>query len=240
MNKTIHYCWFGKNPKSKLILKCIKSWKKYCPDYEIREWNEDNFDINCCDYVREAYESKKWAFVSDYCRFFVLYNYGGIYLDTDVELLKPIDSIASACVGFESEKLLNSGLVRAAEKHDKICELMLESYAKDHFMKQNGELNLLTVCERETEILCKFGLKLNNQMQVVCGTTVYPTEYFQPTNMSTGRVHITKNTVSIHHYAASWTSGYSRLRGKIYQIMCRIFGEGCAEKARKILGRKNK
>lgn len=237
-NKVIHYCWFGKNPKSRLILKCIESWKRFCPDYEIKEWNEDNFDINCCDYVKEAYASKKWAFVSDYCRFFVLYNYGGIYLDTDVELLKPIDSIASTCVGFESEKLINSGLVRAAEKHDKVCELMLESYAKDKFLKENGELNLLTVCERETEILCKFGLKLNNQMQVVGGTTVYPMEYFQPTDMNTGRVYITKNTVSVHHYAASWKSGYSKFRGKVYRSSRRIFGETFAEWLKKVFGRK--
>lgn len=235
-NKVIHYCWFGGNPKPALIKKCMKSWKKYCPDYEIKEWNESNFDVNCCDYVKEAYKAKKWAFVSDYCRFYVLYNYGGIYLDTDVELLKPIDSIESACVGFESEKLVASGLVRAAKKHDKICGLMLKSYAKDKFIKANGEFNLLTVCKRETEILRGFGLKLNNHMQVVCGTTIYPTEYFQPTDMNTGKIHLTKNTVSIHHYAASWESRYNRLRGKVYQFIRRIFGEKFAEKIRAIVG----
>ena len=114
MSKTIHYCWFGKNPKSKLILKCIDSWRKCCPDYEIKEWNEENFDINCCDYVREAYEAKKWAFVSDYCRFYVLYNYGGIYLDTDVELLKSLDVLSKNFVGFENQNRVNSGLIRGA------------------------------------------------------------------------------------------------------------------------------
>ena len=141
-NKTIHYCWFGKNPKSKLILKCIDSWRKHCPDYEIKEWNEENFDVNCCDYVREAYEAKKWAFVSDYCRFYVLYNYGGIYLDTDVELLKPLDILSEDFVGFENQNRVNSGLIRGAVSKDLICKLMLDSYANDHFLKQDGSYNL--------------------------------------------------------------------------------------------------
>lgn len=236
-NKVIHCCWFGRNPKSKLIQKCIESWKKYCPDYEIKEWNEDNFDINCCAYVREAYEAKKWAFVSDYCRFYILYNYGGIYLDTDVELLKTLDGLGQNFVGFEDSKRVNSGLVRGASKGDHICELMLQSYHKDRFLKKDGSFNLMTVCDRETQILQKFGMKLNNQMQVVCETTIYPTEYFQPIDMSTGIVHKTKNTVSIHHYTASWESGYNRLRGRIYKTVNRLFGKKAAENLRKICGR---
>lgn len=238
MKKTIHYCWFGKNPKPKLILKCIESWKKFCPDYDIKEWNEDNFDVTCCDYVREAYEAKKWAFVSDYCRFYVLYKQGGIYLDTDVELLKPIDWLGENFVGFESETRVNSGLVRAAEKGNNVCKLMLDSYASDHFLKQDGSFNLLTVCDRETRILCLHGMKTDNSFQIIENTKIYPSDYFNPTDMSNGKVSISSNTVSIHHYAASWVGKNDRIRGKIAKWFYRFFGTKNANRIRKVFGRK--
>lgn len=236
--KTIHYCWFGKNPKPALILKCIESWKTFCPDYEIIEWNEDNFDVNCCDYVREAYEAKKWAFVSDYCRFFVLFQYGGIYLDTDVELLKTLEQLNENFVGFESPNRVNSGLIRGAKSGDLICKHMLESYSKSHFRKKDGTLDLLTVCDRETEILCSLGLKRDNSLQDISGTTVYPSEFFNPMDMETGKLHITDNTVSIHHYAASWVNKKDRFRGKIAKWFYKTFGTEKADKIRKVLGRK--
>lgn len=240
MKKTIHYCWFGRNPKSKLILKCIESWKKHCPDYEIKEWNEDNFDVNCCDYVREAYEAKKWAFVSDYCRFYVLYNYGGVYLDTDVELLKSLDGLERAFVGFENADHCNSGLIRGAEKGDIICKQMLDSYQSDHFIKEDGSMNLITVCIRETDILCTFGLQRTNTLQTVCNTTVYPTEFFNPIDFETGKFHTTSKTVSIHHYAASWESKKSRFRGKAFQFINRYFGKRMARLIRKLfVGKSN-
>lgn len=236
--KTIHYCWFGRNPKPELVKKCIDSWKKNCPEYEIKEWNEDNFDVNCCDYVREAYEAKKWAFVSDYCRFFVLFQYGGIYLDTDVELLKTLEQLNENFVGFESPNKVNSGLIRGAKSGDLICKHMLESYSKSHFRKKDGTLDLLTVCDRETEILCSLGLKRDNSLQDISGTTVYPSEFFNPMDMETGKLHITDNTVSIHHYAASWISKKEQLRGRIAQLFYRVLGKNKADKVRKILGRK--
>lgn len=225
MSKYIHYCWFGRNPKSSLILKCLKSWKKYCPDCEIIEWNEDNFDVNCCDYVKEAYNAKKWAFVSDYCRFYVLYNFGGVYLDTDVELVKSIDGIGNTFVGFECPEQCNSGLIRGAEKGDEICKEMLDSYNKDRFRMEDGSFNLKTVCERETSLLCKYGLERNDKLQIVHGTTVYPTEYFNPTNIDTGKMTLTQNTVSIHHYAASWLDDNERFKYKFKQLLRRFFGK---------------
>lgn len=235
--KIIHYCWFGRNPKPALITKCIESWKKYCPDYDIIEWNEDNFDVNCCDYVREAYEAKKWAFVSDYCRFYVLYHNGGIYMDTDVELLKSLNDLGSTFVGFETSDHCNSGLVRGAEKGDKVCKLMLNSYHEDHFKKEDGQLNLMTVCERETDILSKYGLKKNNTLQSILGTIIYPTEYFNPIDFETGKFHTTKNSVSIHHYAASWESKKSLFRRNVYRIINRCFGKKVAKKIRGLFGR---
>ncbi|WP_043537899.1 glycosyltransferase family 32 protein [Ruminococcus albus] len=231
---TIHYCWFGRNPKPNLIIKCIDSWKNKCPNYNIIEWNEDNFDINCCNYVREAYEAKKWAFVSDYCRFYVLFHYGGIYLDTDVELLKSLDNLSDAFVGFESPQQVNSGLVRGANKGDSICKKMLDSYQNDCFLNDDGTYNLVTVCERETGILREYGLKLNNQLQLIENTTIYPSEYFNPTEIGTGKINISANTISIHHYAASWVDSNTRLRAKIYRTISRLFGVKFAERIRKM------
>ena len=129
--KKIHYCWFGGAPFPELVIKCMESWKRFCPDYEIIEWNESNFDIHCCKYVEQAYEAKKWAFVSDYCRFFVLYNYGGIYMDTDVELIKSLNGLPQNFVGFENKSTCNSGLIRGAVALDSVCKMMLDSYNND-------------------------------------------------------------------------------------------------------------
>ena len=230
MVKIIHYCWFGGNPKSELILKCIESWKKYCPDYKIIEWNEDNFDINCCEYVKEAYEAKKWAFVSDYCRFHVLYNQGGIYLDTDVELIKNLDGLSDCFVGFESNHRVASGLIRAANKGDRICKLMLESYSNDHFLNPDGSYNLMTVCDRETEILSNLGLKKNNSLQVVCNTTIYPKDYFCPYDFSTCQTNITNNTRSIHLYAGTWYSPQEDFAQKLRKKLNRFIPNSIAAK----------
>ena len=204
--KIIHYCWFGNNPKSELIKKCMESWKKYCPDYEIKEWNETNFNIHCCKYVEEAYEMKKWAFVSDYCRFWVLFHYGGIYLDTDVEIIKNLDELPNTFVGYEEKTIVNSGLIRGAEINDEICKRMIDSYNNDNFIKEDGTLNLQTVCHRETNILKGYGLKCNNTLQIVGNTTVFPIEWFAPKNYYTEKIKITKNTYTIHHYLKSWTN----------------------------------
>ncbi len=205
--KIIHYCWFGGNPLPELTLKCIESWKNFCPDYEIIEWNEQNFDINCSDYVKEAYEAKKWAFVSDYCRFYILNKQGGIYLDTDVELLKPIDDLLDCSfVGFEGKSVVASGLIRGVVPNDIVCQRMLDSYNSDHFLLDDGSFNLKTVCERETEIFQEYGLKSDGSLQTVINTKVFPSEYFCPLDNVTWNLNLTENTYSIHHYDSSWIS----------------------------------
>lgn len=223
MTKQLHYCWFGGNPKSDLIKKCQESWAQYCPDYEIIEWNESNFDVNCCDYVREAYAAKKWAFVSDYCRFYVLYHHGGIYLDTDVELIKPLDDLPDAFVGFENQDTCNSGLIRGAQAGDIICKSMLDSYHNDHFLLADGRYNTKTVCIRETDILKSYGLVSNGKQQCVEQTWVFPAEYFSPKDYLTEELNITENTISIHHYDASWYTEEDKLaaqlRAKYRKIM---------------------
>ena len=237
--KIIHYCWFGKNPKSKLIEKSIESWKKFCPDYEIIEWNEDNFDINCCRYVREAYENKKWAFVSDYCRFFALNKMGGVYVDTDVELLKNIDEyLDKPLVAFEDNITLAPGLIFACDKEDEACKALLSEYDADRFVLEDGSFNLRTVCHRATDLFVSKGLEQNNTLKEVAGYRVYPTDYFNPYDMNSGKITVTDTTVSIHHYAGSWVDSGSKARGKIYNILVRIFGKKFADWVRKIFGRK--
>lgn len=209
--KKIHYCWFGRNPKPEMVERCIATWKRLCTDYEIIEWNEENFDVNCCLYVQQAYDAKKWAFVSDYCRFWVLERYGGIYLDTDVELLKSLEGLPDTFIGFENKTSCASGLIRGALPGDEICQQMLRSYENDRFVLKNGRLNTKTVCARETEFLKQQGLVPDGTLQQVEQTWVYPPEYFSPKDYLTGELKITDNTVSIHHYDASWYSEEDKL-----------------------------
>lgn len=206
--KKIHYCWFGGNPLPELAQKCIESWRKFCPDYEIIEWNELNFDVNCCNYVREAYENKKFAFVSDYARFKILYENGGLYFDTDVEIIKPLDEIVTKGGFMGREKATGTfvapGLGLGVNPGLGLYAELLESYNSRHFVNKDGSLNLTTIVEYTTQVLLKHGLRDNNEIQFVAGIYVYPKEYFCPIDYETGKMCITDNTHSIHHYSASW------------------------------------
>ena len=207
IEKKIHYCWFGGNPLSELAQKCIASWKKYCPDYEIIEWNESNFDINCCDYVREAYEAKKWAFVSDVERLYALVNFGGIYMDTDVEVLKPLDDLLQyeSVSGFEAVDRIPTGLM-ACQRQQSLFEEFLHDYDNKHFLKPDGSYDITTNVTRITNICLKYGLQLNNKLQTVKGFTLFPVEYFCPKDFETKVLTITENTYVIHHFDGSWLS----------------------------------
>lgn len=220
--KKIHYCWFGNGEKSEEVCKCIESWKKFCPDYEIIEWNESNFDVLEIDYIKEAYEHKKWAFVSDYARFKILYENGGIYFDTDVELIRDLSPILSlgAYMGCEhamEEKsiLINPGLGMASEPKFNIYKEIINMYAEKHFLNNDGSFNLETVCEYTTNILKNHGFKEENKIQYISGIHIYPTEYFCPMNYKTGEINITSNTYSIHHYTASWQSPLMKIKSKL-------------------------
>lgn len=250
--KVIHYCWFGRNTLPELAQKCIMSWKKYCPDYEIKEWNEDNYDLNCCEYIMEAYKAHKWAFVSDYVRFDVLYRYGGIYFDTDVELIKPIDDIIDKgpFMGCEpicnkkkyrkiirSRKHLDLGLVApglgmAADSGMNIYKEILDYYNQMHFMDAGGKINGITVVEHITNILEKYGFKLENKIQNIAGIYIYPCDYFCPIDYNTGKLYITNNTHSIHHYVASWKSETSK---KVHRVSQFLFDKGIIGKVLAII-----
>lgn len=205
--KIIHYCWFGGNPLPKDAQKCIASWKKYFPDYEIKQWNESNFDVICCPYVKEAYEAKKYAFVSDYARFWVLYHEGGVYFDTDVEVIRDMSSVIAtgSFMGFEkglegSEMGVNPGLGLGIEARNSVIRDILSLYqAKSSFDIGEG-----TIVHFATEVLSRYGLIRENYKQKVGGIVIYPADYFCPMDSTTGITTITDNTVSIHHYSCSW------------------------------------
>lgn len=205
--KMIHYCWFGGAEKPSLAKKCIASWKKFCPDYEIIEWNETNIDIQAMpDYVKEAYEAQKWGFVPDYIRLWLVYTYGGIYLDTDVEIIKSFDQLLSlhAFCGFESKEYVNFGLGFGAEKGNARIKKVMDSYLEMHFRNEDGTLNLIPSPVLNTKALCECGLIQNNSLQNLENMMVYPMEYFCPMDYQTRLISKTKNTYSIHRYSASW------------------------------------
>lgn len=206
--KKIHYCWFGKNPLPEYAVQCIDSWKKHCPDYEIIQWNEDNYDINKCDYIKEAYHAKKWAFVSDYARLDIIYNHGGIYLDTDVELIKNLDPLLNekCFLAVEAESfLIATGLGFGAEKGDKNVKAMLDEYNGIHFEIAPGIFDPLNCPARNSKPFYKFGFSTEmNRVSSFNGATVFTPEYFSPYNYVTNQLNITDNTYSIHRYCASW------------------------------------
>ena len=208
--KRIHCFWFGHGEKNKLIRKCIRSWKKYCPDYQITEWNEDNYDLTTVPtFVRQAIEAGKWAFATDYLRYKVVYDYGGIYLDTDVELVKPLDPFLdeTAYFGFESDTNLyvNSGLGFGTEKGHALLRELMAVYETIHFIKDSGQFDIGPCTGRENEVFMKHGLIRNGNDQILDdGVHVFPPDYFCPMNWKTGDVSRTQRTVSIHWYTMSW------------------------------------
>lgn len=256
--KIIHYCWFGNKKIPKEFQTYIDGWKQLCPDYEIKKWTEENFPYKKSIYAAQAYRAKKWAFVTDYARFRILYEYGGIYLDTDVELVKPLDSLLEKCeteniqgfMGMERPETgdVAPGLICAAVPRNQLIKELLMGYKGRKFIDENGQQDLTTVVEYTNKILRTHGFENTESQADITGKNtitdiddsrfrIYPSDYFNPMDMNTGEIHITENTYSIHHYASSWVDGYSRLRGKIYKGIRRNLGEKAATKLQKLLGR---
>lgn len=237
--KVIHYCWFGRNPLPPLALKCIESWKKFLPDYEIREWNEDNFNVNMIPYTAEAYHAKKYAFVSDYARFWILYNYGGLYFDTDVEIIKPIDDIISigafmGCElwekkrGVEERPSIAPGLGLGVESGNSLYKEILDVYKNKHLATYKGVL-AETVVTIVTKLLIQKNTHINlKEITSVEGITIYPYEYFSPIIAGSGEECFTENTRTIHHYMASWKGRkqlgkMKKLRNRLHFIFNQIY-----------------
>ena len=231
--KIIHYCWFGRNPLPKSALRCIESWRKYFPDYEIKEWNEDNFDVNMIPFTQEAYKMRKFAFVSDVARFWILYRYGGLYFDTDVEVIRPMDDIVAqgAFMGIEVEcgngleyPYVAPGLGLGATPGMQFYRRILDHYEAQHFLDAEGKQIPGTVVWHNTTVLRDFGLKPHNDIQTVADITIYPIDYFNPLDDATGVLRKTANTRSIHWYDKTWLDNYGPVRKWTTRIIHRYFG----------------
>lgn len=224
----IHYCWFGNNPKPKLILKCIDSWKKFHPDWEIREWNENNYDVTKNDYIKEAYAQKKWAFVCDFARFDILNEYGGVFLDTDVEFLRSIPNEFlnhEAFAGFETQNTVNPGLIFASIQEHPILKSIIEDYSHKKFGELIDGKRIENIVDIVTKVLLDHGLTPDNSFQIVDGIAIYPNSIFCCFNHETQHFETTEDTVSVHHYFASWSPWYRRAYFKSIKIAVDILGK---------------
>lgn len=236
--KIIHYVWVGGKPLTPLAEKCIESWKKFCPDYEIKRWDETNFDINENAYCKEAFDSKKWAFVSDYIRLKVLYEYGGIYMDTDVEVTKPLDKFLThkAFSGYESDNHISTGII-ASEKGNVWTKKNLDYYTDKHFISKDNKLDLTTNVLTITSITKKMypDVVLNGKYTELNDVVFYPKDYFCPISLETRDCEITKNTHTIHHFCGSWLeppTKFQRFKTKIKTLIKKIIGKKNVQKIR--------
>lgn len=222
--KIIHYCWFGKNKLPDIFYKCIESWKKFCPDYEIKLWTEDNFDINIIPYCRDAYKQKKYALVSDYARLYILYKYGGIYLDIDVEMIKNIDIfLDNECfIGFEEGGKVAPGLILGAIKHSRVIKEIMSIYENFKMCYKRKH----DICKITTRFLKQYkNLEIKNQIQYLDGITIYPKEYFCASNWVTREINITNNTYCVHHYCGSWMNNIHKFKVRIRKLINSIFSK---------------
>lgn len=232
MPKVIHYCWFGRKPLPDSALKCIDSWKRFLPDYEIKQWNEDNFDVRAIPYTSDAYDADKYAFVSDFARFQILYDHGGLYFDTDVEIIKPLNDIIAAGPFFGAEVNGNPdkstfpkvapGLCIGAAKGNELFREILAKYRAMNFLGDDGTFNKYTMIPLVTDLLIQHGMSATAGVQKVGDFAIYPVEYFNPLDVATGRLNITPNTRSIHWFMASWLPPQAAWKKKLKQSIRRI------------------
>lgn len=223
--KVIHYCWFGGKPLPEDVLRCMESWKKYCPDYQIKRWDESNSDFSQCLYAQQALDAKKWAFASDYARLKAVYDEGGIYLDTDVELVRPLDDLLDlpGYIGMEESGryFVNTGLGFGAEKGNSVVSALMQDYISASLYTEDGRIDSLPCPYRNTAVMEKLGLERVNKRQHIRDMEVFPSEYFAPTAHLTGKLNRTENTYSIHHYHGSWIEPEPKWKTQ----MKRLFGE---------------
>lgn len=226
--KIIHYCWFGEKEIPKTFQKNILSWKQCCKDYEIVRWDESNYDVSKCDYMNRVYKAEKWAFVSDYARLDILNQYGGIYLDTDVELIKPLDIFLGNRMffGFEQNQCIGSGLGCGSVKNQDLLQDMMELYhqipAGESMCSKKAYAPLF-----QTQIMKERGFRLDGTYQNRDGVALYPSEVFSPMNLWSGEILLTENTYAIHHYSSTWwekeaVENVDRMRGRLQDYLKRM------------------
>lgn len=224
--KIIHYCWFGRGKKPEIVKRCIQSWKNILTDYEIIEWNEDNFDINNNKYVREAYENKKYAFVSDYVRVKALYNMGGIYLDTDVEVYKPLDEFLEeeSFWGFEEKSYIATSTI-GARSGNKLIKQFLDFYEGKSYTEMSKSLETSTNVQIVTRIFKEIGFKMNGEKQTIDNIgTIYPQEYFSPYDYINYYNKKTDKTYTMHHFYKSWVSPKDKMKSSIKKVLSKVIG----------------
>lgn len=236
--KQIHYCWFGRGRKPDLALRCIESWRRYCPAYSITEWNEDNFDIDRFPYAKEACAAGKYAFITDVVRLYALYHEGSIYMDTDVEVIKPLDVFLTdhAFSGFESDTLIQTGIMGAEHGNPWIWDL-LQPYTIRHFRREGGSLDCTPNTQTITRAsLARYGLKLNGEKQELKGgVVIYPKDYFCPKDYGTGKMVLTDNTYAIHYFGASWQTPGQREKVRIIRVLRACLGEASYQRLKRAL-----
>jgi mannosyltransferase OCH1-like enzyme len=224
--KIIHYCWFGKGKKTPIIQKCINSWKNHLSDYQIFEWNEENFDITSTQFVYEAYNMKKYAFVSDYVRMYALYHYGGIYLDTDTEVLKSLDPFLehNSFWGFEEKNKIATSTI-GAKKRNRLIKTILDSYEEKKFILEDGSYNIVTNVAIISELVGELGVQLNGKYQELIGLgSFYPQTYFSPYDYINFRFRITDETYTIHHFDQSWLPWNSKVKSRCNLLLSKVIG----------------
>jgi mannosyltransferase OCH1-like enzyme len=230
--KIIHYCWFSGEPLNNQVKRNIRSWKKYCPNYEIKQWNATNFDMEINDFVKEAYEAKKWAFVTDFARLYILYHYGGIYMDSDVEVTKNLDRFLKTpgFMGHETKTSISAGVI-GARKGNPCIKTFLDYYRGKHFKNQNGSFNQVTNVKIMTRNLAEtYQVYLNGKFQRVKNyMAIYPQEFFSPKDYSSGSIFVTSKTYAIHHFNGSWIAEQEKNRHKLKQVCTRFFGNAVTE-----------
>lgn len=224
----IHYCWFGGKELPNLAVRCIASWQKEIPQYELRLWSEENFDISKApQYVQEAFQQRKYAFVSDYVRLYALYTLGGIYLDTDVEVVKDFTELLSesTVLGYEDDERITTAFIACAPQMDWIKQL-LERYEHRKFLREDGKMDMTTNVEFISAYLKEIGMELNGEYKHAQGIKIYPAEYFSPRSWDKGKYNVTEKTCTIHYFAGTWHSIYSRILSRVlpHQQVAKIAG----------------
>lgn len=237
--KIIHYCWFGGKALPDSVKKNILSWKKNCPEYQIIQWNEKNFNYNMSEYTKSAFDNKEWAFLSDYARLVCLYKYGGIYLDTDVEIIKNLDPLLQnkMFVGLENPDAINTGLGCGSIANNQNLLEILSIYNQKGSNLINGEFIRTSCVDITTDYFYTKGMKMKNKNQIVNGCSIYNTEFLCPQRPGSRKIKITNNTYSIHHFMGTWVLGdgiFSEIKYRMI-FFTSFFRRGVG----KILGREN-
>lgn len=238
--KIIHYCWFGGSSLPKLEQRCMESWHRFLPDYKIMRWDESTFDVNSTSFTSEAYRARKYAFVADFVRLHALKKYGGIYLDTDVEIVRSLDDLLQyeAFGGFETDRVMQTGVL-AMSSENRIFKEFYNRYLSMEFeVAENGVVKTKANSHILADILSVHGLRLDNSRQNICGMEIFPQEYFCPIDQGSRKINQTINTYCIHYLSGSWYPKSTRLKNRAKIFAAKLLGYGFVNMVRQMFNGK--